>query len=140
MNKKKILLLIALIVPALGNVFAQDGNYFKAKTRTYANEVFQNCMMYATDQYIPTYEECMSRVEVKKADKAASQAFPALSTVSIKEKCNNSLLNEPKKFTVEQFNPLKYFFDFYSKKEITYRIDNSDYIVIIHPAAAKAVK
>lgn len=134
MNKKKLLLLIALIVPALGNLFAQDGNYFKSKTRTYANEVFQNCMMYATDQYMPTYEEWMSRVEVKQVEKSVSQSFPALSTLPIKEKCNNFLLTEPKKFTVEQFNPLKYFFDFYSKKEMTYRIDNSNYIVIIHPS------
>jgi hypothetical protein len=134
MNKKKFLLLIALIVPALGNLFAQDGNYFKAKTRTYANEVFQNCMMYATDQYIPTYEEWMGRVEVKQADKAASQSFPLLSTVEIKGKCNTSLYGTTKKFSVEQFNPLKYFFDFYSKKELTYRIDNSNYIVIIHPS------
>jgi len=134
MNKKKLLLLIAFIVPALGNLFAQDGNYFKSRTRTYANEVFQNCMMYATDQYMPTYEEWMSRVEVKQVDKSALQSYPALSTLPIKEKCNNFLLTEPKKFTVEQFNPLKYFFDFYSKKEMTYRIDNSSYIVIIHPS------
>ena len=134
MNKKKSLILLALLVSVVGNLFAQDGNYFKSKTRTYANAVFQDCMMYATDQYIPTYEEWMSRVELKKADKAASANLPALSSVEIKGKCNTSLYGTTKNFSVEQFNPLQYFFNFYSKKELTYRIDNSDYIVIIHPA------
>lgn len=134
MNKKKLLFLFALMIPVMGNLFAQDGNYFKAKTRTYADAVFRDCMMYATDQYIPTYEEWMSRVEVKKADKTVSASLPALSSVEIKGKCNTSLYGTTQNFSVDQFNPLQYFFNFYSKKELSYRIDNTDYIVIIHPA------
>jgi len=55
--------------------------------------------------------------------------YPLLSSVNIFNIYNKNLIRPP--FDKETFNPFIYNFNFGSKSELIYRVDNSDYIIII---------
>ena len=49
----------------------------------------------------------------------------------IDELYNSKLL--PKAFDPNNFNPLLYEFDFYTKSTLVYRVDNTSYLIFIRP-------
>ena len=55
--------------------------------------------------------------------------YPLLSSVNLFNIYNKNLIRPP--FDKETFNPFIYNFNFGSKSELIYRVDNSDYIIII---------
>ncbi|WP_347922520.1 hypothetical protein [Pontimicrobium sp. SW4] len=55
--------------------------------------------------------------------------YKLLSQVPLFDKYNTSLKRE--KFKKAKFNPLKYNFDFYAKQAQVFRVDNTDYYIII---------
>lgn len=84
---------------------------------------------YMTNELNAKYIQNMKRVEVKKWDK---KNHPILESVYMVTKYNPTLkYDSGKDFNPFNFNPLKYFFD-YSKPQ-TYRVSNSDYMIVITP-------
>ena len=61
------------------------------------------------------------------------ETYTNLSKVGIRNKVNPDLKNDYADFSVEKFNPLKYFFNFYSASQMNYRVDNTNYMIIIVP-------
>lgn len=59
--------------------------------------------------------------------------FPPLSSIKLNEKASSI----EKIFSVKNFNPLKYNFDFYSKIKQIYRVEGTNYIIIINPKVLK---
>ena len=57
--------------------------------------------------------------------------YKLLSEVSLFDKYNVSLKRET--FNKTRFNPLKYTFDFYAKQTQMFKVDNTDYYIIIKP-------
>ena len=69
-----------------------------------------------------------NRVEVFNAKKKNISSITNLSTLPL---YNSKLL--PKAFDPNNFNPLLYEFDFYTKSTLVYRVDNTSYLIFIRP-------
>lgn len=116
--------------------YAQTGNELTAKAQQYANTVFQDCPQYATPEYIPDYTEILGRIEVITLSEYNSGDYTLLSAVSLKNKCNTTLsYDNQTNFDPQNFNPFKYFLDYYPKNnDKAYRVDNTQYIILVHVA------
>jgi len=70
-----------------------------------------------------------NRIFIGKKSLTPQVKYPLLSTVKLFNIYNKNLIKPH--FDKETFNPLIYNFNFGSKSELIYRVDNSDYIIII---------
>ncbi len=104
-----------------------------AKAQTYAHEVYKDYAMYMTPAHMLYYQEWLSRVEIKTIPVTASETFTLLSNVGLKDKYNPALQRDnAQNFNPATFNPFKYFLEFETKTDKTYRIDQTNYVVIVH--------
>ena len=125
--KYKILLIFLLLSSTL---FAQytikekitevygkiDGDFFQGNTELYAN----------------FYKLLNERTKIEVMEYKSDEKFPKVSSFEILNKYNASLKHEDFQ-SIESFNPLKYKLEFFSKNTKVYRIDNTNYILIIEP-------
>jgi hypothetical protein len=65
-------------------------------------------------------------------ERTSDEKYIKLSSLSILNK-NNSNLRTDSQFIANEFNPLKYNMNFYSKITEVYRFDNSDILIVIAP-------
>jgi hypothetical protein len=65
-------------------------------------------------------------------ERTSDEKYIKLSSLSILNK-NNSNLRPDSQFIANEFNPLKYNMNFYSKITEVYRFDNSDILIVIAP-------
>jgi hypothetical protein len=72
------------------------------------------------------------RVKVLEVALNSEDKYPKLSQIGLLNKYNPNLSREIV-FDPNNFNPLKYNFNFSSKSTLIYRIDNTNYIVVIEP-------
>lgn len=98
-----------------------------------AKEVFKNCADYAGNEYLPVYKSWLERIEVKQLAYSSTENYTQLSSVSLRNKCNSELSYSDSSYDQVSFNPLKFLLDFETNSLLTYRIDNTDYLLIIHP-------
>jgi hypothetical protein len=70
-----------------------------------------------------------NRIFIGKKSLYSEVKYPLLSSVDLFNIYNKNLIRPP--FDKEKFNPFIYNFNFGSKSELIYRVDNSDYIIII---------
>ena len=70
-----------------------------------------------------------NRIFIGKKSSTPQVKYPLLSTVKLFNIYNKNLIRPD--FDKETFNPFVYNFNFGSKSELIYRVDNSDYIIII---------
>jgi hypothetical protein len=104
-----------------------------AKAKKFADEVFANCNVFAGPQYIPEYADYISRVEIIKEPISSGEHYALLSTVMLKNKCNPNMKRDENNFNPKTFNPMKYFFNYTPKVDTKYRVDKSEYVILIHP-------
>jgi len=99
-----------------------------------AAEVFKNNMEYAGAAYMPVYIERLSRLEIKTRPFNEKETYALLSSVMLIEKYNPDLVREnAQTFDPYTFNALKYAFDYSGQSDKIYRVDHTDYIIVIHP-------
>lgn len=103
-----------------------------SRVRTCVTELFQDCPQYTADPYLVAYLQCMARMEIKQSPAAPGETFPLLSAVALKSsKCSPGLARDAQ-FVPLTFNPFKYALDFTpSTSDRTYRVDNTNYIIVI---------
>ena len=70
-----------------------------------------------------------NRVVIQNEDVKDISNYPLLSTVSIFDVFNNSI--KFPLFNKDNFNPLIYNFNFNSKTRLIYRVDNTNYLIVI---------
>lgn len=111
--------------------FRIDPNY--DKLQTLANEVYQDCPEYASQEHLKIYKEQVIKVVIMQvADLSDQYDLTDLSTVGLKNKCNLSLQHDTSvDFNPNTFNPLKYFFDFYASEDKSYHVSGTNYIITI---------
>ena len=73
-----------------------------------------------------------NRVKVIESPKSGDDKYPKLSTVALLNKYNPSLTREVV-FDPNNFNALKYSLDILPKSPMIYRVDNTDYLIVIQP-------
>lgn len=134
---KKLLLLSLVVLSVYCSADAQtaatSNQQVSIKTKNYAEEVYKDYTIYTTPAHLALYEENLSRVEVKTIPASNNENYTLLSSVDLKNKYNPQLTRDNAgNFNPLQFNALKYLFDFYPKQDKIYRIDNSQYLIVIH--------
>lgn len=70
-----------------------------------------------------------NRVVIQNEDVKDISNYPLLSTISVFDVFNNSI--QFPLFDKENFNPLIYNFNFNSKTRLIYRVDNTNYLIVI---------
>jgi hypothetical protein len=134
---KRLLLSSLVVLSAYCGVHAQTAaatnQQVTVKTKNYAEEVYKDYTIYTTPAHLALYEENLSRVEIKTIAASGNENYALLSSVDLKNKYNPQLTRDNAgNFNPSQFNALKYLFDFYPKQDKTYRVDNSQYVIVIH--------
>lgn len=141
----KLLSLISFIVFALNyNVSGQvaeskknpflPGNYYTIERQSWdVNSLTLEIGAPVSQADLNVYAEYLTRVFIVKTNAALLESYVNLSTIQVRNKYNSALVNDYKSFNVSTFNPLKYFFNFYSPVQMNYRIDNTDYMIVIVP-------
>lgn len=111
--------------------FRLDPN--QSRVQEWANEVYRDCPEYATTEYLEIYNDMLKKVSIiEVADFANRYNIENLSSMSLKNKCNPDLdYDFGDEFAPEDFNPLKYFFDFYASEDKLYRVDGTNYLITI---------
>ena len=141
----KLLSLISIIVFVLNyNVFGQTveikkypflpGNYYTIERQNWDINVLTTeigAPASATD--LNVYAEYLTRVFIVKTNASLLDSYINLSTIQIRNKYNSTLENDYDHFNISSFNPLKYFFNFYSPVQMNYRVDNTDYMIVVVP-------
>lgn len=74
----------------------------------------------------------INRIEIIKSENTSGDKYIKLSTAALLNKYNPNLKRDVV-FDPANFNPLKYNLIFTSKKTEIYRVDNTDYIIVINP-------
>lgn len=134
---KRLLLSSLIVISACCGSNAQttatSDQQLNVKTKNYAEEVYKDYAAYTSPTHLALYEENLSRVEVKTMPAASTENYTLLSSVDLKNKYNPQLTRDNAgNFNPSQFNALKYLFDFYPKQDKTYRVDNTQYLIVIH--------
>lgn len=105
------------------------------KVAEFANEVYLNCSQYAQSAYLDLYKKNIRSITIYKSTEISleNKLVNSIKTLALKNKCNTSLTyDDAANFKPESFNPLKYFFP-RSEKALYYKIDGTDYIIMINP-------
>lgn len=134
---KRLLLSSLIVLSACYSSNAQtttaSDQQINVKTKNYAEEVYKDYTVYTSPAHLALYEENLSRVEVKTMPVSGTENYTLLSSVDLKNKYNPQLTRDNAgNFNPSQFNALKYLFDFYPKQDKTYRVDNTQYLIVIH--------
>ncbi|MFN4234142.1 MAG: hypothetical protein ACK4IK_04990 [Bacteroidia bacterium] len=93
-----------------------NGSFFKGNKSLY--ESFENLLS--------------KRIKIEEMPYRNDEKFIKISSLQILNKYNSNLKHE--KFeSIEKFNPLKYNMEFFSNSMKVYRIDDTNFILIINP-------
>lgn len=134
--KRKFIASLFLIGCAVTG-FSQSGTLNNAASKSevqgFAQEIYKNYPSYITPTLLSVFEEHYSRLELKQVPFSSNENYLLLSKTMLINKYNPDLKRENgQNFTPASFNPLKYALDFDAKEDKYYRIDGSDYIILIH--------
>lgn len=77
-----------------------------------------------------------NRIKIIESPAVGEDKYIKLSTVTLLNKYNPSLFRDVV-FDTLNFNPLKYNFNFFSKTASVYRVDNTNYLIVIKPQTLK---
>ena len=77
-----------------------------------------------------------NRLKVMESQPNTKENYIKLSEIALLNKYNPALTRDAS-FDPENFNPLKYNLNFFPKTTTAYRIDNTNYIIIIQPQILK---
>lgn len=104
-------------------------------TEVYADKT-QELVLNDPDRLRDLTDLLQNRLKVELMPNAGDDKFTHLSQMPLLNKYNPNL-NRDKIFDINTFNPLKYSLNFFPKSTVIYRIDNSDYVIIIEPQSTK---
>lgn len=132
---KKILLCCLLLSGGMLCVpnpsFSQVSN--QEKVTKFLNEVYLNCPQYVDSIHISRGIEFFERLKIHTVAIGEYPECLLLSSVPLKNKCNDGLTNDVTQFDWDSFNPFKYLFSFYSTQTAFYRVDGTEFIIEISP-------
>jgi len=77
-----------------------------------------------------------NRLKIEEMAVVGEDKFTKLSTVDLLNRYNPNLTRDDA-FNVNTFNALKYNLNFFPRSTVIYRVDNSNYVIIIEPQSIK---
>lgn len=108
-----------------------DEVHVSETTKEFALEVYKNCLQYTEEAYLLRYQTYMDRIVFLSVNQVKKDELQLLSQIKLKNKCNEELKYDSNHFSTENFNPLKYQFNFNSESDQFFRIDGTDFVVQI---------
>ncbi|RYD97350.1 MAG: hypothetical protein EOP54_11185 [Sphingobacteriales bacterium] len=123
---------LALLTSATLNAQQFNNTVLAGKAGPFTIEVEGACWT-PPQAYIQENAQLLSRVEIKTQPFIATEGFSLLSTTILRNKCDAFMQRDEANFNPDTFNPLKYFLNFTPGTSTTYRVDNTNYIIIVHP-------
>ena len=134
---KKALLYLALPVLFCLSSFENlnETQYTKSQTETFIKEVFADqakTLVLNSPDRLALIEGFLSRVAISNSPEYAGKKFNLLSTIGLQNKYNPNLTRDIN-INPATFNPLKYRLPMTSRKTEIFRIDRTDYLIIIQP-------
>jgi len=136
---------LQLIKGALALILAQFSSFSQGQTVTQqltAEEIANRVAYVHGNDFVlnnPTLVTALGkvmtdRIEYRAVEQDQTEKFPMLSTMPLLSKANPTIQGADfANFTLETFNPLVYNLDFFSDKMVVYRIDNTNYIMVVKP-------
>lgn len=96
----------------------------------FMNEIYMDCDQYINPELRAIHLDQLHKVSIVKTN-GHIDILTNLSTVGVKNKCNQSIGNDYLDFDPSNFNPLKYFFDFNSASDNYIWVDGTQYYIYI---------
>lgn len=103
--------------------------------KRHINEVFihhANELVYQNPTRYSAIQSFFQRYFILEKAPVTDEKIPSLSEIPLNNKYN-SILQRESVFNALEFNPLKYQLDFFSNTKKMYRIDNTNFVIIILP-------
>ena len=133
MKQQLFFSLITLLL--FSNLYSQSYKPEVSKVHNFIEEVYGDVVYdlgYDSPESLERFTNILKRFEIITST-TIPEKYRYLSVIPVINTYNKELkLEEP--FDPQNFNPFKFKFDVFSKdKTVYYLVDNSDYIIIIHP-------
>jgi hypothetical protein len=110
--------------------FEKEINYQDLKVLHY--EVYKDYKGYPLNEEMRSiYEERLKRTKYCLLEDLENQQIQKISTLYLFNKVNPSLQMDFSINDIDQLNPLKYSFNYYSDKDLFYLIDETNFVIII---------
>jgi len=121
-------------------LFANISDSFSQQINPKITEVYgdktQELVLNDSDRLLFLTDLLDNRITILESPRSSEEKYHKLSESAIVNKYNQTLIRDTT-FNIENFNPLKYDLIFSSKKTEVYRIDNTDFIIVIQPQTIK---
>jgi hypothetical protein len=140
---KKTLYILACLLLSLGTINAQtDEQKEKIEASTspkinpqlidqFFNEVHKGSPYKMSADRKKAYLEQLSRFSFVYSPYVENKNHPLLSSIGMKDKYNKSMDYSLERFKPEEFNFIKYGFNFYLPSSQMIRVDGQDYLIVI---------
>ncbi len=115
----------------------REDNTLKVDVKNLAkfhNEVYGNSEYVLTPEREKLYLQQLDKVIFIKQPFVENENYKLLSSVLKMDKYNPNLNYDVSNFNYQLFNPLKYNFNYYIKVNQFFRVDNTDYVIMINSA------
>lgn len=135
-SSRKKMLRIVFLCTLTTQVFSQieaneNLNLLHPLTGQFANEVYLNCPEYLGNAFLEQYSQQISRVQIFENTTSETPEFSYLSEIPLNNKCNNLIERDELNFDPQNFNPLKYQFNFALEIDQNFIVNNTKYIIHI---------
>lgn len=128
---QKFLLAVPLFFVNIIFLSAQNNNVQQKIEEVYGTKT--SSFFQTNPDLWPFFEKLLNeRIEYKQEPISFNEKYTKLSEVALNNKYNPALTRDAS-FNVESFNPLKYQMNFYTRTTMVYRVDNTDYLIVINP-------
>lgn len=134
---KNLLCVALFFVLGLNASRAQDKSlYSQRQIENHIREVFadqaDSLVFGKSPQRLKLITSFFNRTSIKSVPEHRGKKFKLLSSLPLVDKYNHKLKRDAN-FNPETFNPLKYEFNIASKEKQIFRVDRTDYIIIVSP-------
>ncbi|MBA3987497.1 MAG: hypothetical protein H0X63_13210 [Flavobacteriales bacterium] len=133
--KKQLFILLVFFLFIVSKTFSQSFTFDISKVNDFIVEVYAdvvNDLGYNSPEGTERFTKVLKRFEIITST-TLPENYRFLSEIPVINTYNKELKSE-EIFDPQNFNPFKYKFDVFSKdRTVYYLVDNTDYIIIIHP-------
>lgn len=130
------LLVLLFCASAFKSPETDCATYSKTQIESFIREVFgaqaDELVFNNHSNRLQLIENFLKRVNVSQHPELAGKKFKLLSSVALQNKYNPAMTRDLV-YNAATFNPLKYHFPMASRQREVFRIDNSDFLIIIEP-------
>ncbi|MES2516206.1 MAG: GTP cyclohydrolase [Bacteroidota bacterium] len=127
---------LTLLLVAFGHVTTASAQQVNSKIQEVYGNKTQELVINDPDRSAFLTDLIENRIKIIELALSPNEKYAKLSDVALLNKYNTSLTRDIA-FDANTFNALKYDFIVSSKTPVVYRVDNTDYLIVIQPQTLK---